>query len=112
MTDEQFFSAHPDRKAHIRKPYLELHINKQRSTSHVDECEEEFRMLGEHKRDRRRILLWRVPADNPHYDPKRQPILKIPFLLFADESVEDTDEILLPIIHHIMLNARNNFDGG
>ena len=53
-------------------------------------------------KDRRRILVWRVPESHPDYDPKNVKILKIPFLLFADETVEDSDAVLLPIIHQLM----------
>ena len=31
--------------------------------------------------------------------------MKIPFLVFADEEIADRDDILLPIIHEIMVNA-------
>ena len=100
--DKQFFAQFPQRKAHIRKPGLELVKDRARSTGYVDECEREFLSLGPHKRDRRRLLLWRVPPENPYYHPDKRPLLKIPFLLFADETVEDTDEVLLPLIHEIM----------
>jgi hypothetical protein len=103
--DSEFFARHPDRYAHIRKPGLELGRNQQRWIGYVDECDNEFRTLGEHKRDRRRIILWRVPRDNCYYDPDKPQILKIPFLLFGDETVEDTDEVLLPIVHEIMVDA-------
>lgn len=106
MTDEEFFTTFPDRQARIRTPIMEIVKDRQRAVKYVDECEHEFRTLGPHERNRRRILLWRVPPDNPHFDPKHPPILKIPFLLFADETVEDRDDILLPIIHQIMLDAR------
>jgi len=92
-SDKNFFQDHPDRQAHIRLPY-------------AGEADGEFWSLGEHNRARRRILIWRVPYDNPHYDKLRQPLLKIPFLAFADETIEDTDEILLPIIHTIMMEAK------
>ncbi len=91
-SDKAFFAKHPDRSAHIRLPYL-------------DECRGEFFSLGEHNRARRRILLWRVPRDNPHYNSLKEPILKIPFLAFSDENIEDTDEVLLPVIHQIMIEA-------
>jgi hypothetical protein len=87
--DRHFFAQHPDRQAHIRLPYL-------------DECRGEFWALGEHNRTRRRIILWRVPRDNPYYDPSAPQLMKLPMLLFSDESVEDTDEVLLAIIHEIM----------
>lgn len=82
---------------------LNLGRNSQRSVRYMDECEREFQSLGDHQRDRRRILLYRVPFDNPAYDPQNPQILKIPFLLFSDETVEDDDKTLLPIIHQLML---------
>ena len=107
--DANWFKDHPDRQSHIRLPIQILETDKRNHTTrYVAECQGEFWSLGDHNRDRRRILLWRVPKDNVFYDPKKPQILKIPFLLFADETVEDTDEILLPIIHEIMLNARGN----
>ena len=88
-SDKRFFEQHPDRMARIRLPYQ-------------NECAGEFFGLGDHNRARRRILLWRVPQDNPYYDRGRQPVLKIPFLAFADETIEDRDDVLLPIIDTIM----------
>ncbi len=106
--DGQWFSDHPDRAAHIRKP---IRFMDQDTISHRtafrDECESEFRTLGDHNKDRRRILLWKVPKDNVFYDPKKPQILKIPFLLNSDETVEDRDDILLPILHEIMLGKAN-----
>ena len=69
--DVRFFFSHPDRTCHIRLPRMatEVEIDAQRSTAYVGEMEREFRTLGAHRRDRRRIILWRVPADNPFYDP-------------------------------------------
>src|SRR5690242_18675397 len=106
MTDEQFFATHPTRRARIRPPVKTLEVTKQRAAHYVDECESLFRTLGDHKKDRRRIILWRVPEGNPYYDPVNPPFLKIPFLLYADETVEDTDEILLPIIAELMNEKR------
>lgn len=83
--DAQFFEAHPDRQAHIRNPV-------------GSEYEMEFRTLGDHLASRRRILVWRV-----HHTKK---LMKIPFLAFADESIEDTDEVLLPILDGIMKQNR------
>lgn len=91
-SDKRFFDTHADRQAHIRLPYQ-------------GEEHGAFWSLGDHNRARRRILLWRVPRDNPHYDRLKEPILKIPFLAFADETLEDTDDILLPIIQQIMEEA-------
>ena len=79
--------------------------DKQRGTHYVDECQGEFWSLGDHNKDRRRILLWKVPKDNVFYDPRKPQILKIPFLLNSDETVEDRDDILLPILQEIMMDA-------
>ena len=91
-SDKNFFKDHPDRQAHIRLPF-------------AGECAGEFFSLGDHQRERRRIILWRVPSDNPYFNKMREPILKIPFLAFADESIEDRDDILLPILNQIMAEA-------
>jgi hypothetical protein len=106
--DSEWFHSHPDRQSHIRNPIKILETDRQRGARYVDECQGEFWSLGDHNKDRRRILLWKVPPDNPFYDPKKPAILKVPFLLFSDETVEDRDDILLPILHEIMLNARGN----
>ena len=106
--DARFFMKHPDRNAHIRSPRMSLEVDKQRAMSYVGEMEREFRTLGPHKKDRRRIILWRIPQDNPFYDPKKPGILKFSFLAFTDETIEDTDAILLPILHQIMEDARKN----
>ena len=102
MTDEQFFQSYPDRQARIRLPDKVLYKDQQRAVRYLDECELEFRSLGGHDKNRRRILVWRVPKDNPFYDADKPQLLKIPFLAFADETIEDTDEILLPILDEIM----------
>lgn len=102
MTDEQFFATYPDRQARIRPPLHHIEINRQRAAILGDECEAEFQQLGPHQKSRRRIILWRVPRDNRYYDPERPQILKIPMLLFADETVEDRDDVLLPVIHDLM----------
>lgn len=91
--DALFFIQHPDRYAHIRNPV-------------TAECRGEWWKIGSHDPSRRRILLWRVPRDNPAYNEQRRPLLKIPFLAFSDETIEDTDEVLLPIIHSIMTDAK------
>jgi hypothetical protein len=87
LNDTQFFIAHPDRLTRIRLP-------------NPNEEEFAFASLGSHRADRRRILIQRVP-DGPH----RGMLMPIPFVLFSDESVEDTDAVLLPVIREIMLNA-------
>ncbi len=96
-SDAGFFADHPDRHAYLRRAYDE-------------ECKGEFWALGEHDPKRRRIILWRVPEGNPHYEKlsKEQggtPLLKIPFLAFADETIENDDKTLLPIVQNIMMEA-------
>lgn len=108
MTDEEFFTTFPLRQARIRKPDLVQHTDKQRSVRYLDENELEFRSLGGHDRARRRIIVWRVPPSNPHYDPLQQKLLKIPFLAFADETIEDSDHVILPILEQIMQDARQH----
>jgi hypothetical protein len=108
--DEQFFTQHPDRQARIRLPAMQQHIDKQRAVRWLSEQELAFRSLGPHDTKRRRILAYRVPKDNPMYEEACRmaggvPILQIPFLAFADETIEDRDDILLPLIHEVMLNA-------
>lgn len=103
--DAQFFAEHPDRQAHIRIPRKGPSINAQRAVRITSESEGEFFSLGEHDKSRRRIIIWRVPRDNPHFNPQRPPLIKIPFLAFADETIEDRDDVLLPIIEEIMRDA-------
>jgi len=106
MTDEQFFATYPDRQARIRLPVKGLVKDAQRGVHYEDECRGEFWTLGPHDKNRRRLLIWRVPEGNPHFDPIKPKLLKIPFLAYSDESIEDSDHILLPILHGIMENAR------
>ena len=104
-TDAAFFAQHPDRKARIRLPAKEVYRDQQRAVRYLDESELQFRSLGPHDPKRRRIIAYRVPKDNPMYDPANPQILKLPMLLFADETVADDDKTLLPIVHQIMLDA-------
>jgi hypothetical protein len=90
-----FFAAHPDRKTHIRKPADPL------------EFLAEFRSLGPHDFDRRRIIYARVA---PHVAARfNRELMAIPFLAFADETIEDRDDILLPILDEIMREARKDY---
>jgi hypothetical protein len=104
--DVQFFADHRDRQTRIRLPGRVLARSPQRAVYYRDECEGEFWSLGDHEKDRRRIIIYRIPADNPAYDPKAPQLLKIPFLLYADETVEDRDDVLLPIVEQLMREAR------
>jgi hypothetical protein len=107
MTDEEFFATHKDRNYRIREPVKILTKTKQRAMVYSEELEAEFLSLGPHKRDRRRIIVWRVPPGNPWYDPRKPLLMPIPFLLFGDETVEDNDEVLRPIMAEIMNNPEN-----
>ena len=74
--DKTYFQRHPQRRTHIRNAYK-------------DEMRGEFWSLGEHDSNRRRILLCRV--DNEGNFLPDNKVLKIPFLAFADETIEDDD---------------------
>ena len=88
--DGDWFRMRPNRHYHIRNIYR-------------GECEAEFRSLGDHQAHRRRVILTRVDAlQQPLPNNK---LMKIPFLAFADETIEDSDEILYPIVRDIMTEA-------
>lgn len=89
--DQQFFEDHKDRHARIREPI-------------GNEMSGEFFSLGDHDKTRRRIIVWRVPKDNPYWR-KDRTLLKIPFLMFADESIEDDDIHVMPLLNEIMTSA-------
>jgi hypothetical protein len=109
ITDEVFFQIFPDRNYHVRKPNVTLERNAQRALVPVHECEAEFSQLGPHKKSLRRILLWRVPKDNPWYNPSKPPILKIPVVDVQDKFLDDTDECLGPALDAMMRDARKQF---
>jgi hypothetical protein len=88
--DGTYFRRFPDRFYHIRNAY-------------IGENAGEFFSLGDHDKSRRRIILCRADAgQKPLPDNK---VMKIPFLAFADETIEDTDDVLFPIVRDIMLDA-------
>lgn len=97
-TDAQFFAAHPDRKLRIREPVGR-------------ESEKEFLSLGQHQKHRRRIIVCRVASGMPTIMANMFCVdfMRIPFLLFADETVEDRDDILAPILNEIMGNAAKDY---
>lgn len=89
--DRAFFKQHNDRRLRIRAP--------------IDtEYQREFRGFGPHPENRRRVIVARIAAGMA----KRHNIdfMRIPFLLFADETVEDRDDILAPILDEIMRDAK------
>jgi hypothetical protein len=98
--DIQFFTEHPDRRARIRLPGKVAHRDAQRSVRYLDECEIEYKHLGGHDPKRRRIIAYRLPDDHLTHP---NHIMKIPMLLFADESVEDTDAVLVPMVAELMM---------
>lgn len=100
--DAQFFRQHPDRQARIRLPSKEMHRDRQRAVRYLDESELQFRSLGFHDVRRRRILVWRTPANHPSHP---NTIIKVPFLAFADEEIADRDDVLLPLIDSLMREA-------
>jgi hypothetical protein len=68
----------------------------------------EFMTLGEHAGHRRRVIVARVDRKRAQY--LGLPFARIPFLLLADETVEDTDEIVGPIFRRI-LDAAAKLEG-
>jgi hypothetical protein len=100
--DAQFFAQHRDRQTHIRLPGKQPHRDQQRAVRYLDEAELQFRQLGPHDISRRRIIAVKLPADHPTHP---NHIMQIPFLLFADETVEDRDDVLLPIVAELMIQA-------
>lgn len=102
MDDKQFFNENPTRQTRIRKPGRERYINKQRAVQYAAEFELQFRSLGKHDPKRRVVLVWRLPHDNPNFDPENPQLIPIPYVLLEGEEHADTDEALLPLIHLIM----------
>jgi hypothetical protein len=90
MADRIWFKEHPARKMRLRPPI-------------DDEYETEFRGFGMHAKDRRRIIVFRIStgAGRRH----NVDFARVAFLLFADETVEDTDEIIGPILGQLMREA-------
>lgn len=98
--DVRFFTEHADRKYRIREPVKVTVFDRQRGAHVVDECEPEFRSLGDHRRDRRRIILCRSDHRGNLLPDGR--VLKIPMLAFGDEEIVDNDSTLGPIVYEIM----------
>lgn len=57
-----------------------------------------FEVLGLHDRNRRRILTWKAPANGC--------LFRIPFVAHADETIENEDAILLPMLDDMMSEAK------
>lgn len=90
LQDEQFFHDHRDRECRIRLPA-------------PGENESDFQTLGGHQVSRRRIIA--VRAHGAMSARMGIKVMRIPYLLFGDETVEDTDEILAPIVDRLMKEA-------
>jgi len=102
LTDSEWFNANPQRQARIRLPGKELFRDKQRAVRYLDEFEIQYRALGVHDAKQRRVLVWRLPSDNEFYDPEKPQLIPIPFLAKLGEEIEDTDEVLLPLLAELM----------
>lgn len=99
MTDEEWFTANPTRQAHIRAPRKEPTVNKQRAVRYLDESELQFRSLGRHRLEQRRILIWKTPADHPTHP---NILIKIPVIEELAEILEDSDQALIPYLAQLM----------
>ena len=83
--DLRYFTQLPKRQTRLRTPA-------------PGEFVTSWRLLGDHQPDRRRVLIWRVPADNPGRRLIEDGLMRIPILLRSDETVENDDATLLPIL--------------
>ena len=90
--DVIWFKQQASRQARIRSPVgREFH--------------EAWRMLGMHDETRRRVLVWRVPHDNPGRKMVPDGLMRIPFVARADETIEDSDAVLLKVLADLMRDA-------
>ena len=87
-SDEAFFRDHGDRRFRIRLP------------KDANEFKYEFSTLGPHEFSRRRVIAVRGMFTR---------VMHIPFLAFADETIEDTDAILAPIVDEMMRDAAKGY---
>ena len=90
LADRVWFAAHSGRKLRIRPPI-------------GDEYREIFRTFGMHEEGRRRVIVCRLPG----WQMRRHNVdfARVAMLLYADETVEDTDEVLAPILDELMREA-------
>lgn len=99
VTDRQWFEQFPERQARIRDPF-------------GSELATEFHMLGPHKKDRRRILVWRAPEQNRLrllMFGLSDGLMRVPFLAFSDEAIANEDAVLLPLLDSIMRQAAEGY---
>jgi hypothetical protein len=85
--DEIFFKEHPRRFFRIRDPRDDREFSR------------EFSTLGDHQIDRRAVIAVRTMGG----------VINIPFLRFADETIEDRDDVLKPIVDEMMGEARDKY---
>jgi hypothetical protein len=71
----------------------------------ADEFAMAWRLLGDHDHTRRRVLVWKVPRDRVGYHLIPDGLMRVPFLAFGDETIEDDDTILLCILDELMAAA-------
>ena len=90
MNDAAFFAAYARRQARIRLP-------------DPGEMADKYQTLGMHDVRRRRILVTRLAR--PLRRALKTDFLRIPFLAFSDETIEDTDEVLLPLLKELLDDA-------
>jgi hypothetical protein len=90
LEDRIFFKEHRDRVLRIRFPKEGEYLR-------------EFRGFGMHQEDRRRVIVARIPAGMSRRH--NVDFVRVPFLLFSDETVEDRDDVLHPILDSIMRDA-------
>lgn len=84
--DNAWFTEHPTRITRIRTPF-------------PGEYGPEFISLGLHDQKRRRILTWRMMAVGDNV------LGRVPFLATTDETIENEDAILVPILDDMMKSA-------
>ena len=90
--DVRWFKQLPRRQTRIRVPA-------------PGEFSASWLAMGDHDATRRRVLVWRVPKNNPGRKLIPDGLMRIPLLLRADESVENDDKVLLPILDGLMREA-------
>lgn len=94
LADKLFFNLNRDRNLRLRRPI-------------DDEYQREYRQFGLHEERRRRVIVARVP----YHMMQRHNIdfIRVPFVMFADETVEDTDAVLAPILDEMMRDAAEGY---
>jgi len=104
QSDEAWFREHPDRNFRIRAP------------KDAREFAYEFSSIGadNYPRERRAVIAMRsfTAGDEKMFGrpggllPR---IMQIPFLKFADETIEDNDKTLAPIVREMMGQAKGRY---